>query len=76
MDLSPREVAILALLHRSRGEVVGRDQVLNECWGVDYFPGSRTLDQHLMKLRRKLEKDPANPLLIETVRGAGYRYPR
>lgn len=76
VDLSPREIAILGVLHRHRGEVVGRDQLLNECWGLEYYPESRTLDQHLMKLRRKLGEDPASPLILETVRGAGYRYPR
>ncbi len=75
MDLSPREVAILTVLVRHRGEVVSRDQLLNECWGLEYYPESRTLDQHMVKLRRKLEADPAEPRFIETVRGAGYRNP-
>ncbi len=75
VDLSPREVAILTVLVRHRGEVVSRDQLLNECWGLEYYPESRTLDQHMVKLRRKLEADPAEPRFIETVRGAGYRNP-
>ncbi len=74
IDLSPREASILALLHERAGEVVDRDALLNRCWGAEYFPESRTLDQHIAKLRKRIEPDPANPTLIETVRGIGYRY--
>jgi DNA-binding response OmpR family regulator len=74
IDLSPREAAILELLHERRGQVVDRDTLLNHCWGIDYFPESRTLDQHIAKLRKRIESDPANPQIIETIRGAGYRY--
>ncbi|HEY3898211.1 MAG TPA: response regulator transcription factor [Chthoniobacter sp.] len=74
IDLSPREAAILELLHQRRGQVVDRDTLLNECWGIDYFPESRTLDQHIAKLRKRIESDPANPQIIETIRGVGYRY--
>lgn len=74
VDLSPREVAILSLLHERAGEALDRDTFFNRCWGIDYFPDSRTLDQHIAKLRRRVEPDPANPTLIETVRGVGYRY--
>lgn len=74
IDLSPRDAAILALFHERAGEVVDRDTLLNRCWGLDYFPESRTLDMHIAKLRKRIETDPANPALIETVRGAGYRY--
>ena len=74
IELSPREASILALLHECRGDVVSRDDLLDRCWGVDYFPESRTLDQHIAKLRKKVEVDSAIPRLIETVRGVGYRY--
>ncbi len=74
IDLSPRETAILALLHERAGQVVDRDTLLGRCWGLDYFPESRTLDMHIAKLRKRLEPDPANPVLIETVRGVGYRF--
>jgi DNA-binding response OmpR family regulator len=73
IDLSPREASILELLHEHRGEVVSRDLLLNRCWGLDYFPESRTLDQHIAKLRRRIERDASAPVIIETVRGAGYR---
>ena len=74
IDLSPREAGILELLHERAGEVVDRDALLNRCWGLDYFPESRTLDQHIAKLRKRIERDPATPEIIETVRGVGYRF--
>jgi DNA-binding response OmpR family regulator len=74
IDLSPREAGILELLHERTGQVVDRDTLLNRCWGLDYFPESRTLDQHIAKLRKRIEPDPASPTIIETVRGVGYRY--
>ena len=73
IDLSPREISILRLLHEHRGEAVSRDVFLDTCWGIDYFPDSRTLDQHILLLRKKIELDPANPAIILTVRAVGYR---
>jgi two-component system alkaline phosphatase synthesis response regulator PhoP len=75
IELTPREVAILTLLHERRGEAVDRDTLLDRCWGLDYFPESRTLDQHIAKLRKKLGDDPGEPRVLETVRGVGYRFP-
>lgn len=74
IELTPRETGILALLHERRGEAVHRDAILDRCWGLDYYPESRTLDQHIAKLRKKIEDDPAEPKIIETVRGVGYRF--
>ncbi len=74
IELSPREAAILELLHERAGQFVDRDTLLNRCWGAEYFPESRTLDQHIAKLRKRIERDPANPEIVETVRGAGYRF--
>ena len=74
IDISPREASILSLLHERAGQVVDRDTLLDRCWGADYFPESRTLDQHIAKLRKRIERDPANPEIVETVRGAGYRF--
>lgn len=74
IDLSLREVAILRLLHERRGEVVSRDAFFDACWGLDFTPNSRTLDQHISQLRKRLEPDPRHPRLIRTVHGAGYRY--
>jgi DNA-binding response OmpR family regulator len=74
IDLTPRECSILALLHERAGQVVDRDTLLNRCWGLEYYPESRTLDMQIAKLRKRIERDPADPELIETVRGAGYRW--
>jgi two-component system alkaline phosphatase synthesis response regulator PhoP len=75
IELTLREVKLIVLLAKRCGEVVSRDELLNECWGLEYFPESRTLDQHVLNLRKKIELDPSRPTLIETVRGAGYRFP-
>lgn len=74
IDLSPREIAILSLLHKRAGEAIDRGTLLNRCWGIDYFPDSRTLDQHIAKLRKRIETDPAQPVIVETVRSVGYRF--
>ncbi|MFZ2639975.1 MAG: response regulator transcription factor [Verrucomicrobiia bacterium] len=74
IELTPREAAMLALLHEHGGRPVSRDTFLDRCWGLEYFPDSRTLDQHIAMLRRKIEKDPSEPQIIETVRGVGYRH--
>ncbi len=74
IELTPREAAMLALLHEHAGRPIHRDLFLERCWGLDYFPDSRTLDQHIANLRKKIERDPASPEIVETVRGVGYRY--
>jgi DNA-binding response OmpR family regulator len=72
-DLSSRELKVLALLYRRAGEVVSRNQLLDEVWGVEYFGTTRTLDQVIVRLRQKLEASPAEPLHLLTVHGVGYR---
>jgi DNA-binding response OmpR family regulator len=74
IDLSLREVGILRLLVENRGQVVGRDLFFNRLWGLDHVPNSRTLDQQIAKLRKRIEVDPKRPRLISTVHGAGYRH--
>lgn len=74
IDLSLRDVKILRLLARERGRVVDRDQFFRECWGYDHLPNSRTLDQHVSKLRKRVEPDPRAPSIIRTVHGVGYRF--
>lgn len=74
IDLGPRDVRILEVLHAEAGKVVDRDTLFNTCWGQDYLPSSRTLDQHISKLRKRIERDPQNPEIIQTVHGVGYRY--
>ena len=75
IELSPREIKILQLLHTHKGTPVSRDTLLDFCWGQDYFPDSRTLDQQISVLRKKIERSGSSPVCIETVRGIGYRTP-
>lgn len=74
IDLSLRDVKILALLFRSAGDVVDRQTIMNFAWKQEYFPSSRTLDQHISQLRKRIEVDPKKPKWIQTVHGVGYRY--
>ena len=74
--LSPRGYALLATLVARPGEVITRSQLLREIWGYSSDVMSRTVDMHVMELRRKLESDPANPRHFQTVRKTGYRFTR
>ena len=74
IELSPRDVRILQLLHDHAGQALDRNTIFRHGWGEDYFPNSRTLDQHISQLRKRVESDPKNPVLIQTVHGVGYRY--
>ncbi|THB69219.1 MAG: DNA-binding response regulator [Gammaproteobacteria bacterium] len=74
IELSLRDINVLSLLFKMKGKVVSRDDLFNECWGRDYLPNSRTLDQHISKLRKQIELDPKDPKIIQTVHGAGYRF--
>ncbi|GMW00420.1 MAG: DNA-binding response regulator [Candidatus Hydrogenedentota bacterium] len=74
IELSLRDVRILELLYQRRGEVVDRNTFFDACWGLDHMPNSRTLDQHISQLRKRIELDPHNPLIIRTVHGVGYRF--
>lgn len=72
LELQPKQFDLLAYLVRNRGTVLTRDQLLHNVWGYDYAGDTRTVDVHVRWLREKLEEDPANPRLIQTVRGVGY----
>jgi DNA-binding response OmpR family regulator len=74
IELSLRDVKVLVLLHTHRGRVLDRNTIFNHCWGEDYFPNSRSLDQHISQLRKRIELDPKSPAIIRTVHGAGYRF--
>jgi two-component system, OmpR family, alkaline phosphatase synthesis response regulator PhoP len=74
IELSLRDVRILELLFRNEGRVVDRDTFFDRCWGMDYFPNSRALDQHISQLRKRIEIDPKAPNIIRTVHGVGYRF--
>ena len=68
--LAAREYELVKLLAEHRGEVLRRDQILDEIWGVTFYGNTRTLDQHIALVRRKLGDDA---VLLETIRNAGYR---
>jgi len=73
-DLSARELQLLQFFYAHPNEVLSRDRLLNAVWGIDYFGTTRTVDQHIAQLRKKVEPDPDNPSVITTVHGVGYRY--
>jgi DNA-binding response OmpR family regulator len=71
--LSTKETMILRALAERSGEVVARSEILDRVWGYDAFPTTRTIDNFIVRLRRILEPDPANPRYLHTIRGTGYR---
>lgn len=73
MSLSPKEFGILRYLATRVGDVVSRDELLDEVWGYEQFPTTRTVDNHIAQLRSKIEVDPGNPKFLITVHGIGYR---
>jgi len=73
--LTPTEADILRFLHARAGEAVARESMLKELWGVAHAAETRTLDNHIARLRRKIELDPKNPTVLLTVPGIGYRVP-
>ena len=73
LSLSPKEFGILRYLATRVGNVVSRDELLDEVWGYEQFPTTRTVDNHIAQLRSKIEKDPGNPKHLITVHGVGYR---
>jgi two-component system alkaline phosphatase synthesis response regulator PhoP len=72
--LKPKEFELLVFLTRNRGIVLTRDLILERIWGWKFDGGSRTVDVHVRWLRKKLERDPADPQRIVTLRGVGYRF--
>ena len=73
ITLPLKEFELLEFLMRNVGRVLTREQLIDRIWGSDYVGDTKTLDVHIKRLRSKLEKDPANPELIQTVRGLGYK---
>jgi DNA-binding response OmpR family regulator len=72
LELSAREFRILAYFIEHEGEMLSREQLLNEIWGYDVYPTTRTVDNHIARLRKKVEDEPDTPRFIKTQRGAGY----
>jgi DNA-binding response OmpR family regulator len=74
IPVKPKEYNLLLFMARHRGQVLTRDFILERVWGWDFRGGSRTVDVHIRWLREKIERNPAEPTRIVTVRGAGYRF--
>ena len=74
VTLTAQEFKTLKFLLQNPERVISRDELLNEVWGYQNYPSTRTVDNHILKLRQKLEKDPANPVHFRTVHGMGYKF--
>ena len=72
--LTPQEFKVLKYFTANPERVISRDELLNEVWGYNCYPSTRTVDNHIMKLRQKLEDDPLTPTHFKTVHGAGYKF--
>jgi len=73
LNLTPKEFGVLRFLATRTGDVVTRDELLDEVWGYDKYPTTRTVDNHLAQLRSKIEENPTNPQYLITVHGVGYK---
>jgi two-component system response regulator RegX3 len=73
ISLPLKEFELLEFLMRNSGRVLTRTQLIDRIWGGDYYGDTKTLDVHIKRLRSKIEADPANPILIQTIRGLGYK---
>lgn len=74
IELTGKEFDVLRLLASHRGRIVSREQLLEEVWGYEHFPTTRTVDNHILRLRQKLEQDPSDPRFILSVYGEGYKF--
>lgn len=73
VPMTPKEIEILRFLYEHRNHTVTRDQLLTEVWGYDESVSTRTVDNFILRLRQKVEADPAHPRAILTIHGAGYK---
>ena len=73
VELTGKELEVLRLLAQHRGEIVTRDRLLEEVWGYETYPTTRTVDNHILRLRQKLEEDPSDPRHILSIYGEGYK---
>ena len=74
IELTGKEFDVLRLLAQHRGEIVTRDRLLDEVWGYENYPTTRTVDNHILRLRQKLEENPSDPRHILSVYGEGYKF--
>jgi DNA-binding response OmpR family regulator len=72
--LTRKEFKTLAYLIKNPRRVISRDELLNEVWGYENYPCTRTVDNHILRLRKKLEPEPAHPMHFQTVHSAGYKF--
>jgi two-component system alkaline phosphatase synthesis response regulator PhoP len=75
-NLTHKEAMILKALVERTGEVVSREEILEKVWGYDLYPSTRTIDNFILRLRKRFEPDPENPRHLHTIRGLGYRFTR
>lgn len=73
-ELSKREVELLKLFDHHEGEVVSRDFILDQLWGKESFPTTRTIDNYILSFRKLFEEDPKNPKHFHSIRGVGYKF--
>jgi DNA-binding response OmpR family regulator len=76
IPLTPQEFKMLRFFLNNEERVVSRAELLNEVWGYNSYPTTRTVDTHILRLRQKLENDPAEPIHFRTVHGTGYKFVR
>jgi DNA-binding response OmpR family regulator len=72
--MTAMEFKVLKFFVSNPKRVISRDELLNEVWGYNHYPSTRTVDNHVLKLRQKLEPDAPNPVYFQTVRGVGYKF--
>ena len=73
-DLTHKEAMILKCLSDHEGEIVSREEILETVWGYEAFPSTRTIDNFIVRLRKRFEREPERPLHLHTARGVGYRF--
>jgi len=76
VPLTPQEFKMLRFFLNNEERVVSRTELLNEVWGYNSYPTTRTVDTHILRLRQKLEKDPGEPVHFRTIHGTGYKFVR
>ena len=74
IPLAMKEFRTLEFMIKNARRAIRRDELLNEVWGYENYPCTRTVDNHILKLRKKLENDPANPAHLVTIHGMGYKF--
>jgi len=74
VSMTAQEFKLLRFLSRSTDRVISREELLNEVWGYQNYPSTRTVDNHVLRLRQKLEPDPSRPRYFVTVHSAGYKF--